>query len=94
MFLTQQSVCIERECATVAASKSRTDHVTLAYGYVKAKLVSEPTLKPKRHKSEIQYHLHVGLNVAGDRWDVAVNVGTNDADDLLNTSSYSISSTR
>ncbi|HLG80819.1 MAG TPA: DUF2278 family protein [Bradyrhizobium sp.] len=57
--------------------------MTLAYGYVKAKLVSEPTLKPSRHKREIQYHLHAALDVGGARWDVAVNVGTNDADDLL-----------
>jgi hypothetical protein len=57
--------------------------VTLAYGYVKAKLVSEPTLKPTHRKREIQYHLHASLDVGGDRWDVAINVGTNDADDLL-----------
>jgi uncharacterized protein YukJ len=57
--------------------------VTLAYGYVKAKIVSEPKLKPSRHQHEIQYHLHFNLLVDGDNWDVAVNVGTNDADDLL-----------
>jgi uncharacterized protein YukJ len=57
--------------------------MTLAYGYVKAKIVSEPVLKPSRHSHEIQYHLHFSLLVAGDKWDVAVNVGTNDADDLL-----------
>jgi uncharacterized protein YukJ len=57
--------------------------VTLAYGYVKAKIVSEPRLKPSRHGHEIQYHLHFSLLVDGNNWDVAVNVGTNDADDLL-----------
>ena len=57
--------------------------MTLAYGYVKAKITSEPRLKPSRHRSEIQYHLHVSLLVDGANWDVAVNVGTNDADDLL-----------
>ena len=57
--------------------------MTLAYGYVKAKIVSEPKLKPSRHKREIQYHLHFSMLVDGDKWDVAVNVGTNDADDLL-----------
>jgi len=57
--------------------------VTLAYGYVKAKLVSEPTMKSSRRPHEVQYHLHVSLLVDGDRWDVAINVGTNDADDLL-----------
>jgi uncharacterized protein YukJ len=57
--------------------------VTLAYGYVKAKVVSEPKLKSSRHSHEIQYHLHFGMLVDGNNWDVAVNVGTNDADDLL-----------
>jgi uncharacterized protein YukJ len=57
--------------------------MTLAYGYVKAKVVSEPVLKPSRHQHEIQYHLHFTLLVDGANWDVAVNVGTNDADDLL-----------
>jgi uncharacterized protein YukJ len=38
-----------------------------------------------RHKKEFQYHLHADLAVAGSTkpWDVAVNVGTNDSDDLL-----------
>ena len=57
--------------------------MTLAYGYVKTKVTSEPKLKPSRHGHEIQYHLHCNLSVDGDTWDVAVNVGTNDADDLL-----------
>jgi uncharacterized protein YukJ len=57
--------------------------MSLAYGYVKAKVVSDPVLKPSRHGHEIQYHLHCNLLVGGDRWDVAINVGTNDADDLL-----------
>jgi uncharacterized protein YukJ len=57
--------------------------VTLAYGYVKAKIVSESKLKPSRHGHEIQYHLHFNLLVDGSNWDVAVNVGTSDADDLL-----------
>jgi uncharacterized protein YukJ len=57
--------------------------VTLAYGYVKAKIVSEPVLKPSHRSHEIQYHLHFNLLVDGTTWDVAVNVGTNDADDLL-----------
>jgi uncharacterized protein YukJ len=57
--------------------------VTLAYGYVKAKVVSEPKLKSSRHSHEIQYHMHFSMLVDGKNWDVAVNVGTNDADDLL-----------
>jgi uncharacterized protein YukJ len=40
-------------------------------------------MKGSRHRSEIQYHLHFSLIVDGTGWDVAVNVGTNDSDDLL-----------
>jgi len=57
--------------------------MTLAYGYVKTKVTSEPKLKPSHRGHETQYHLHCNLSVDGDTWDVAVNVGTNDADDLL-----------
>jgi uncharacterized protein YukJ len=57
--------------------------MALAYGYVKAKVVSSPTMKASRRPHETQYHLHFSLLVDGDRWDVAVNVGTNDADDQL-----------
>ncbi|HEX3770866.1 MAG TPA: DUF2278 family protein [Polyangiaceae bacterium] len=58
------------------------------YGFVKCRVVSEPHIKGSREKGETQYHLHVSLAVPNDRggndtWDVAVNVGTNDADDLL-----------
>jgi uncharacterized protein YukJ len=57
--------------------------MSLPYGFVKAKIVSEPRLKSSRHRNEIQYHLHVSMLVGGHNWDVAINVGTNDADDLL-----------
>ncbi len=61
--------------------------MTLGYGYVKAKVSSAPTLKGSRghgkHAHETQYHLHCALDVAGDAWDVAINVGTSDSDDLL-----------
>ena len=57
--------------------------MSLDYGYVKAKVVSDPVLKSSRHSHEIQYHLHCSLLVDGDKWDVAINVGTNDDDDLL-----------
>src|ERR1700675_4708186 len=57
--------------------------MTLAYGYVKTKVTSEPVMKPSHHGHETQYHLHCNLQVDGATWDVAVNVGTNDADDLL-----------
>ena len=55
----------------------------LRYGFAKAKVASGPALKHSRHRSEIQYHLHVSLLVPGGDWDVAINVGTSDADDLL-----------
>jgi uncharacterized protein YukJ len=57
--------------------------MALTYGFVKAKIVSEPVMKGSRHRSEIQYHQHFNLLVDGTKWDVAVNVGTNDSDDLL-----------
>jgi uncharacterized protein YukJ len=31
----------------------------------------------------VLYHLHAQLQVADEQWDVAINVGTNDSDDLL-----------
>jgi hypothetical protein len=37
--------------------------MSLAYGYVKAKIVSDPVLKSSRHSHEIQYHLHCNLLV-------------------------------
>jgi len=57
--------------------------MALPYGFVKAKIASAPVMKGSRHRSEIQYHLHFGLLVQDAPWDVAVNVGTNDSDDLL-----------
>jgi len=40
-------------------------------------------LKASRHKNEIQYHIHTTLQSNDGDWDSAINVGTNDADDLL-----------
>ncbi|HVM81022.1 MAG TPA: DUF2278 family protein, partial [Stellaceae bacterium] len=57
--------------------------MTLAYGYVKAKLLSDPTMKGTRRPHETQYHLHFSLLVDDEKWDVAANVGTSDDDDLL-----------
>ena len=57
--------------------------MALPYGYLKAKVTSEPRLKSSRRSHEIQCHLHVSMLVDGDQWDVAINVGTNDGDDLL-----------
>jgi uncharacterized protein YukJ len=62
--------------------------MSLDYGFVKCKVVSNPVMKPSRRRHEIQYHLHATLQVASNgstqKWDTAINVGTNDADDLLN----------
>ncbi|PVX85062.1 DUF2278 family protein [Paraburkholderia unamae] len=57
--------------------------MALPYGFVKAKIVSTPQLKSTRRPHEVQYHLHFGITVNGAPWDIAVNVGTTDADDLL-----------
>jgi uncharacterized protein YukJ len=59
------------------------------YGFLKCKIVSDPQLQSSRHKSEIQYHLHATLEITSsdgttEQWDSAINVGTNDSDDLLN----------
>ncbi len=62
--------------------------MALTYGFVKCKITSNPALKPSRHNNETQYHLHSTLAVTSEdgsvqRWDSAINVGTNDSDDLL-----------
>ena len=57
--------------------------MTLKYGCLKCKVVSAPELKASHHGQETQYHIHVTLNANGENWDSAINVGTNDADDLL-----------
>ena len=46
-------------------------------------MTSDPWLKASRGPRETQYHVHATLDVAGNSWDVAINVGTDDADDLL-----------
>jgi uncharacterized protein YukJ len=55
----------------------------LRYGYAKARIVHGPTLRAKPLGQETQYHQHLSLDVGGATWDVAINVGTDDADDLL-----------
>jgi len=62
--------------------------MALIYGFIKCKIVSAPKLQSSRHKNEIQYHLHATVAVSGadgsiQQWDTAINVGTNDSDDLL-----------
>jgi hypothetical protein len=57
--------------------------MALKYGFAKATIISNPTLKGSRLAHETQYHLHFSLLVDAANWDVAVNVGTNDDDDLL-----------
>ena len=62
--------------------------MALTYGFVKCRIVSDPSLISSRHKNEIQYHLHATLEVtapdgSSQHWDTAINVGTNDSDDLL-----------
>lgn len=57
--------------------------MALPYGFVKTKIVSAPQLKSTHRPHEVQYHLHFSVSVDGAQWDIAVNVGTTDADDLL-----------
>jgi uncharacterized protein YukJ len=57
--------------------------MSLAYGFVKSKVKSIVGLKAAGHRSEIQYHIHLTLALPDGDWDVAINVGTNDADDLI-----------
>ena len=63
-------------------------NVALSYGYLKARINSNTALKSSKRPHELQYHLHTTMLVnASDgsqqEWDTAINVGTTDADDLL-----------
>jgi uncharacterized protein YukJ len=62
--------------------------MALTYGFVKCTVAGAPQLQSSRKKNETQYHLHVPLQFTdaqgnATQWDSAINVGTNDADDLL-----------
>jgi uncharacterized protein YukJ len=61
--------------------------MTLQYGFAKAKMTSLPRLQSKtvQHDSfeETQYHLHFSMDVDGESWDIAANVGTDNSGDLL-----------
>ena len=57
--------------------------MSLQYGFVKSKVKAVAGLKGSGHRSEVQYHIHITLALPEGDWDVAINVGTNDADDLL-----------
>jgi hypothetical protein len=55
---------------------------------MQCKIASAPNLQSSRHKNEIQYNLHAAGAVPGagasiEQWDTAINVSTNDSDDLL-----------
>src|SRR5271170_2024569 len=65
--------CFKREGCSMA----------LSYGFIKCKLKSASVLKASRHRREIQYHIHTTLQSDDGDWDSAINVGTNDSDDLL-----------
>ena len=54
------------------------------YGFLKGRIGADLRTQPSHKKHEIQYHVHGNVSAAGDVWDVAINVGTDDADDLLN----------
>ena len=57
------------------------------YGFLKGKVADIPGLRHKRIKHEIQYHLHATIQFdlssgTTQDWDTAIDVGTNDSDDL------------
>ena len=58
--------------------------MSATYGFLKGKIGTDLRLQSSHRMREIQYHLHGSISVGADSWDVAINVGTNDADDLLN----------
>jgi uncharacterized protein YukJ len=62
--------------------------MTLKYGFFKAQITGDPTMrdKPMGHGAdqETQYHMHITLSAGdGTPWDCAINVGTNQENDLL-----------
>src|ERR1700759_2628111 len=57
--------------------------MSLQYGFVKSKVRAVAGLKGSGHRREVQYHVHLALALPDGDWDVAINVGTNDSDDLL-----------
>lgn len=63
--------------------------MSLTYGFLKDAVSSKPVLKATRRNHETQYHLHVPVTIERpgaqtQEWDTAINVGTDDSDDLLN----------
>ncbi len=57
--------------------------MSLAYGFVKAKIISDPVLKATRQRREIQHQQHLNLLAAGSILDVALNIGANYNNPLL-----------
>jgi uncharacterized protein YukJ len=85
----QISLVLASSRATLARAldTAKEGRMTLKYGFVKCTVAGGVRMKASRRAHETQYHLHANLNVpdggGSSVWDVAVNVGTNDADDLL-----------
>jgi hypothetical protein len=78
------------DCGRAGSSADRRDweeRMTLSYGFVKAKMTAPPRLTskavPHGEGEEQQYHLHFSLDVNEGDWDIAANVGTDYANDLL-----------
>ena len=53
------------------------------YGFLKGKIGANLRTQSSHKKREIQYHVHGNVKAGSEVWDVAINVGTNDAEDLL-----------
>src|SRR5262249_45145537 len=78
-------------------SPKRND-MTLNYGYLKGKVITDPELRRKRRKRELRYHLHVTVRITTldgrtEDWDTAINVGTR-ATTCSTTGSCTTSTTR
>lgn len=58
--------------------------MSLDYGFVKVKVMLVVKLKGLLYGSEIQYYVYLMLVLLVGDWDVVINVGINDVDDLLN----------
>jgi uncharacterized protein YukJ len=57
--------------------------MSLDYGFAKGKIKKIMAVQGNRHHNEVQYHMHLQLDLPDGIWDAAVNVGTSDADDLV-----------
>jgi uncharacterized protein YukJ len=64
--------------------RGRQGMARLKYGVLKGHVAGDPWSQAARHSDDVHFHLHVEVDTGGRGvFDVAVNVGTNNPDDLL-----------